>query len=368
MHTIGAGGGSLAALDAAGMLAVGPHSAGADPGPICYGRGGRRPTITDANLVLGRLPEDRLLAVERPVAKAEVAAIIETDIGRPLGLDAAAAAAAILRIGNDRMAGAIRMVSLSRGEDPRDFALFAFGGAGPLHACALAAELGIPKVLIPPRPGITNAIGCAVSDARYDFVQTVNRPLGDTDMAEVGKLLRGQIALGRARLDAEGLTAELESLEVRHSADMQFRGQTHILTVSLPGAELSRERLQGLFEAAYFERFAVRLPEIGTLLVNLNTTVIGRRRSVNPGALLVKKSPPTDPSAALLETRPVWFAGGWRDTPVYDRAGLAPGAAFAGPAVVQQLDTTSVIEPDNRVSVDGNGNLLIEVPSAWEGE
>ena len=155
VHTIGAGGGSIASVDAAGMLRVGPESAGARPGPICYGRGGAEPTITDANLVLGRLNPDKLLGVDHPVTLDQVRAAILDKVGKRLGLDSEAAVAAILRIANDRMAGAIRLVSLSRGHDPRDFALFAFGGAGPLHATALARELSIPTVLVPARPGIT---------------------------------------------------------------------------------------------------------------------------------------------------------------------------------------------------------------------
>jgi N-methylhydantoinase A len=177
VHTIGAGGGSIASVDASGMLRVGPESAGATPGPICYARGGTRPTITDANVVLGRLDPDRLLAVDHGVSLATIEAALVQQVGAPLGLDATAAALAIVRVANDRMAGAIRMVSLARGHDPRDFALFAFGGAGPLHAAALARELGIPKVLIPARPGLTNALGCLVADLRHDFVATVNQPL-----------------------------------------------------------------------------------------------------------------------------------------------------------------------------------------------
>ena len=181
VHTIGAGGGSLASVDASGMLRVGPQSAGATPGPMCYGRGGTRITITDANLVLGRLDPARLLSVANAVDMEMLHGALHTQIGAPLALDSRAAAAAVLRVANDRMAGAVRMVSLSRGHDPRDFALFAFGGAGPLHAVALARELGIPKVLIPARPGLTNALGCVVADLRHDFVATINQPLPALD-------------------------------------------------------------------------------------------------------------------------------------------------------------------------------------------
>jgi len=231
VHTIGAGGGSIAFINEAGMLQVGPESAGARPGPICYGRGGTRPTITDANLVLGRLDPDGLLSVDSKVSLDDVKRAIAEEVGKPLGLGVDDAAAAILRIANDKMAGAIRMVSLSRGHDPRDFALFAFGGAGPLHAAALARELGIPKLLIPARPGITNALGCVVADLRHDYVKTVNKPLSSLPDGLVQQVLDEQIAEGKATLERDGVT--VDDIQVLHTADMQFQGQSHLLTVAI---------------------------------------------------------------------------------------------------------------------------------------
>ena len=360
VHTIGAGGGSIAFINAAGMLQVGPESAGASPGPICYGRGGTRPTITDANLVLGRLNPDGLLAVERRVPVDEVRQAIAEQVGRPLGLDADAAAAAILRIANDRMAGAIRMVSLAKGHDPRDFALFAFGGAGPLHAAALARELAIPQVLVPARPGITNALGCVVADLRHDYVNTVNRPVPALDMAQVQAILDSQIAEGRATLAREGVA--VEGITLRHSADMQFQGQSHILTVPLAGTAFTRETLQQAFEDAYWRRFEVALPEIRAVLVNLHTAVIGRRPTVDLAALAAGQ-PASDLAGARSGIRRVWFEGGFRDTPVYRRETLPRGVAFDGPAVIEQMDCTIVIEPGNRVSMDRLGNLVVAVGS-----
>ena len=250
VHTIGAGGGSIASVDSAGMLRVGPESAGARPGPICYGRGGTEPTITDANLILGRLNPDRLLGVDHPVTLDHVRGLIEEKVGKPLGLDADAAAAAILRIANDRMAGAIRLVSLSRGHDPRDFALFAFGGAGPLHATALARELAIPTVLVPARPGITNALGCVVADLRHDYVRTVNKPLSAIDDATIAGIYAEQAALGNATIQKEGVAVR----ELRRvlSADMQFQGQSHILSVGVERADIGVEGLRRAFAAAYW--------------------------------------------------------------------------------------------------------------------
>src|SRR6185295_6334922 len=275
VHTIGAGGGSIASVDDAGMLRVGPESAGARPGPICYGRGGTEPTITDANLVLGRLNPERLLGVKGAADVAAIREILAAKLGAPLGLDAVEVAAAIVRIANDRMAGAIRIVSLARGHDPRDFVLFPFGGAGPLHAAALARELGIPKLLIPARPGITNALGCVVADLRHDYVNTVNRPVQALDPAQIREIIESQVAKGRAMLEREGVA--IDGVRLLHSADMQFQGQSHMLTVSLPGPEVTRDQIQTLFDKAYWDRFGVELPEIRAVLDNLHTAVIGLR-------------------------------------------------------------------------------------------
>lgn len=359
VHTIGAGGGSIAFINEAGMLQVGPESAGARPGPICYGRGGTRPTITDANLVLGRLNPDGLLAVDSKVSLQDVKDAIDRDVGRPLGLKTDEAAAAILRIANDKMAGAIRMVSLSRGHDPRDFALFAFGGAGPLHSAALARELGIPKLLIPARPGITNALGCVVADLRHDYVKTVNKPLSVLEEGLVEKVLAEQVADGRATLERDGV--EVEEVLVLHTADMQFQGQSHLLTVAVTDAKIGREALQKAFEEAYWQRFEVELPEIRAVLVNLHTAVIGRRPRLSLDRLLAAE-PAKDVAGAKKGSRSVWYeAGGWQDTPVYDRERLPRNVSFAGPAILEQLDTTVVIEPGNQVNVDKLGNLIVSV-------
>jgi N-methylhydantoinase A len=273
VHTVGAGGGSIARVDDAGLLQVGPESAGASPGPICYGRGGTEPTISDANLMLGRLNPKKLLSVANAASVETIGAIFAEKLGRRLGVGAVEAAGAVLTIANMKMAGAIRMVSIARGNDPRDFALFAFGGAGPLHAAALARELGIPRVIIPARPGITNALGCVVADLRHDFVRTVNQPVAGLDESAMQAILAAQADDGRALIDAE--VVKPQSVQILHSADMQFVGQTHLLNVPLPSATVDRATLQDLFETAYFARFKVELPEIRANLVNLNTSVIG---------------------------------------------------------------------------------------------
>ena len=362
VHTIGAGGGSIASVDAAGMLRVGPESAGASPGPICYGRGGTRPTITDANLALGRLDPARLLGVENAVSMAEVHAALLAHVGTPLGLDATRSAAAIVRVANDRMAGAIRMVSLSRGHDPRDFALFAFGGAGPLHAAALAKELGIPKLLIPARPGLTNALGCVVADLRHDFVATVNQPLEVLADGRVAAVFAAQVEAGRALVAQENVV--VQEIVTLHRADMQFQGQSHVLSVPVGSAAITLAELRGAFEAAYWQRFGVSLDEIRPVLVNLHTAVVGKRKAVSLAAIAAAR-PKATLAAAMRTTRPVWFvAGGWVETPVYVREHLPAGACFDGPAIVEQLDCTTVIEPGDQVAIDAIGNLIVTLQPA----
>ncbi len=357
VRTVGAGGGSIARINAAGLLTVGPDSAGSEPGPICYGRGGRAVTITDANLVLGRLDPGKLLAVKNPVTVEHVRALVDETLARPLGIGVEAAAAAVLRLGNTHMAGAIRMVSLSRGHDPRDFALFAFGGAGPLHAVALARELGLAEVLVPARPGLTNALGCLVADLRQDFVQTLNVPLDSADMDEVARILAAQTEQGLAINGEE--QAEIIETVVMHGADMQFRGQTHLIRVALPDRNVSREALQALFEAAYFQRFQVELPEIRAVLVNLVTSVIGKRRTLPLASLIDPAGRKGSAEAAIVSRRPLFADGAWHDVPVYQREMLPLGAVFAGPAVVQQVDATTIIEPGWTSRVDEIGNLRI---------
>ncbi len=358
VHTIGAGGGSIAFVNEAGMLQVGPESAGAEPGPICYGRGGARPTITDANLLLGRLDPAGLLSVADEAPMEAVRKAVTRDICQPLGLDLEQAAAAILAIGNDRMAGAIRMVTLARGHDPREFTLFAFGGAGPMHATALARELSIPRVLVPARPGITNAIGCITADLRHDYVNTLNRPLAALDIADARSVLTNQIDEGRAAIARDGVA--VSAVDCLHFAEMQFEGQTHLLTVAVRGPEVTVAELQSAFKAAYFDRFHVELPEIRAVLVSLHTAVIGRR----PGAPLEALAGANGEASldrAKRWTRRVWFAGEALETPIYRRHLLPRDVSLDGPAIIEQLDCTTVVEPGNRVTMDRLGNLIIGV-------
>ena len=285
------------------------------------------------------------------------AALIEDKVGKPLGLDADAAAAAILRIANDRMAGAMRMVSLSRGHDPRDFALFAFGGAGPLHATALARELGIPTVLVPARPGITNALGCVVADLRHDYVRTVNKPLSAVDDADVAGSMPGRRSRARRRSATKACRCASCARSTAPTCSSRARATSFGCGRA---ADLGVAGLHKAFAAAYWRRFGIELAEIPPVLVNLHTAVIGARPEISLAALAATERAPTLKVAQAGERR-VWFSDGWHQTPIYARDRLPKDAVFQGPAILEQLDCTTVIEPSDTVRQDALGNLLIAV-------
>jgi len=356
IHTIGAGGGSIARVDSAGLLRVGPESAGAQPGPVCYGRGGSQPTVTDANLVLGHIDVAGFAGVaEHSDGRQQAAAAIDESVGRPLGLDTVDAAAAILAISSNQLASAIRLVSIEKGHDPRDFALFAFGGAGPLHAVGLARELGIPRVLVPRFPGITSALGCLISDLRHDYVETLWRPLAAVDPESADQIFRKHAEQGRQTITDEGVPTE--SIDIIHEADLMYQGQSHVFRVRVQSPGFSEQDVAAAFAERYRERFDIVLEDMTPVLASLRTTVIGRRPD------LVLKRLAKDGQS--LETGPVsrrsvYFAGEWIDTPVYVRDTLVPQTSLNGPAVVQQADTTCLIDPEARATVDADDNLIIE--------
>jgi N-methylhydantoinase A len=357
IHTIGAGGGSIARITRAGLLQVGPKSAGARPGPIAYGRGGVAVTVTDANLVLGRLNPDRLTGVAGAAPMARIAAAIEEQIGAPLGLDSIDAAAAVLAVTTNQLAHAIRLVSVEKGHDPRDFALFAFGGAGPLHAVEIARELGIPTVLVPRFPGITSGLGCVLAPVRHDFVQSVGQPLADTAPAQIDGRFADQAAAGRRLLDQDGVP--LVEVELHHEVDLLFRGQSHVFRVPVTVPDFDPGTVRADFLERYKARFDIELPEMTAMLVNLRTTVVGRRAPFDLAIFAPASDGSQTPQAR--DTRRVRFNGGWHNTAIFDRASLGKGSMIAGPAIVEQPDTTVVIDPGATANVDGLGNLVITV-------
>lgn len=359
IHTIGAGGGSIARIDEAGLLKVGPASAGATPGPIAYGRGGTRPTVTDANVMLGRLSSERLLAVNAAIDRDRIEAAFRDEIGAPLGLAPTQAAAAVLRIVNDAMAGAIRAVSVQRGLDPREFAIFAFGGAGPLHGVALARELGVPKVIVPYVPGITCALGCIVADVRHDFVQTVSRAVADLSEQEIAEILARHRRAGEDTLRRDEVP--VERTEVHHFADMQYEGQTYTVRVPLDPAALDVANLRDRLAKAYQDRFGITLTQFRPKLTNLRTTVIGIRPSLDLKRIVAATQRQARAEDAVIGHRDVWFDDNWVNTPIYDRTKLPIGTRIAGPGIFNQMDTTTVVEPNTDIMVDDFGNLIIEV-------
>ncbi len=360
VRTVGAGGGSVARVNPAGLLEVGPESAGADPGPICYGKGGTRPTISDANMLLGRLNTEKLNAVAGGISMDDIAAVFQRDLGGPLGVDAIRAAEAVIRMANAKMAGAIRMVSLSLGADPRDFALFAFGGAGPLHAAALARELGVPRVLIPARPGITNALGCAVADLRHDFVQTINQPLDDLDIAAIHAAFAEQVAAGQAALDRENIA--VREVQTDFSVDMQFLGQSHVVRVPVADGAPTTDDLRARFEKVYWNRFKVALPQIRARIVNVNCSVIGVCDPVDLNLLIDAAG--RQSQATPTGSRTVIFDGHAHDTPIYWRDHLPEDVTLEGPALIEQLDCTILIPPGDSVTGGVDGNLTVQIGAA----
>jgi N-methylhydantoinase A len=358
IHTIGAGGGSIAWVDRGGVLQVGPESAGAEPGPAAYGRGGDQPTVTDANAVLGRLDPQAQLGTEEGfhinVAAAESA--IRKRISEPLGLSVTDAALGILRVANVKMAGAIRRVSVDRGHDPRRFALVGFGGAGPAHIVELAAEIGSTRVLIPPQPGITSALGCLLADVRHDFVHAVNTDVDTITAEQVRDVFAAQREQGVRILRQDQFPAE--RIKVYHFADMAYTKQLHNLLVPLSDASerWTGNHLTEAFLECYQETYGGLLRRGNMKLVNLRTVVVGKREMVR-----FSSEPAVEHHEPLR--RQVTFVEGTFETPVVSRAALKPGQRWDGPVIVEQQDTTTVVPPSAVVEVHPTGSLVVEVQS-----
>ena len=361
MTTIGAGGGSIATVDAGGLLQVGPESAGSRPGPVCYGQGGTRPTLTDANVVLGRINAER--PIGGALTRLDVAAARQAllnHVGTPLGLGAEQSAEAVVRVANARMAGAIRLVSIERGHDPQRFAAVPFGGGGALHVGALILDVGMKAALVPRYPGVTSALGCIIADIRHDQVQTVNLDLAGIDAAALDRRLVAEAMAAQAVVAASGLA--MTRTDTVFEADMHYAGQTHTVAVPLPlsmhdgTTGVTEALIRTAFERAYNAQFGRVLPGLGVRLVNVRTAAIGRRPAFDLAALA--PGPNTTLAHAARGTRPVWF-GTWQDASVHDRLALPVGATIPGPAILEQPDATTVIDPGLIARVDRLGNLVV---------
>ena len=362
---VGSGGGSIAWIDAAGGLKVGPISSGAEPGPVCYGRGGSQPTVTDANLVLGLLGEDSFLGGEMRLDRAAAVAAVQKHVAEPLEMSIEQAAVAILRIANAHMALALRAVSVERGRDPRDFCLVASGGAGPLHGCTLARELKIPTVIVPRLPGQFSAWGMLTCDLRQDYVQTLVRDYGGVSPAEIKSALAKLINDGLAAL-GRGEQAKLTADAVDCRLDLRYRGQEYTVTVPLSGTSFSAEDhapVAGRFHELHRLLYGHSAPEEALELVSVRVTV---HRDIEKSRSFIADSTAWFEgrgSAAAYARRRVYMTErhGFMDAPVYRRAQLAPGTKIDGPAIIEEPASTTVVLPNDQVEVVPSGELVIRI-------
>jgi N-methylhydantoinase A len=374
INAIGAGGGSIAWIDDGGALRVGPHSAEAVPGPACYGRGGTEPTVTDANLVLGRFGADTRLGGELPLDPEAAARAIRERIAGPLGLDLTAAAAGILRVANANMTRGIRVVSVERGHDPRGLTLVPFGGAGPMHGSPLARELAIPRLLVPPTPGILCALGMLVADLRHDLVRTHLATHAGLS-AEAGcAVFEPMLEEARRLLAADRVPEDRQRIEMR--VDMRYIGQSYELPITIPSpgsgrgsgwglAEADWAALAPAFHAEHRRRFGHSDPAAPVEVVSFAVTATGLIDTPElPRPAAGGKGPPDE---ARRGTRRVYFetsapgGGEWLDCPVWRREALLAGNEIAGPAIIEEVSATTVLYPGDHARVDAVGSLIVEL-------
>jgi N-methylhydantoinase A len=356
---VGTGGGSIARVEEGG-LRVGPQSAGAAPGPACYGLGGTEPTVTDANLVLGRLGADRFLGGEMKLDVEAARRALDERVAKPLRMNATAAADGILRIAATAMSYAVKGVTTERGLDVGDFALVAYGGAGPLHAVEVAREIGIRTVIVPPAPGVFSAFGMLFSDLRYDFVRTWFTRLEDAPFDRIERVYRELEAQGRAAI--AGASVKPQKIIVKRAADMRYVGQEHAVTVDLPMnvfARADRAAIKRHFDTMHLRRYGTSAPDERAEIVSLRSTVTGTMRKPPLGTIGRGKRAPG--RAAFSGKRPVFFDGKFRPTPTYRRAALLAGNRISGPALIEEYASTTVLLPGDRLVVDAWGNLVITV-------
>ena len=356
IHTIGAGGGSIATVTEHGAIRVGPESAGADPGPACYGRGGDRPTVSDANLLLGRIPP-HLLDGEVALDPDAAARAVQEHVAGPLGIDLLAAARGIVDLVDSNMTGALKVMSVERGLDPRDFALAAFGGAGPVHGAGLMRSLGAGRLMVPRYPGILCAIGLLTTDLRYDFAVTRLQRAGSFDAAATEAVFAGLLADAKARLDRDGVPEGQRRYS--RAADMRYEKQGVELTVPLPDAPVDAatlDRLTAEFHALHERLYTFADPDAPVEIVNLRVEAVGLTGRITLPEIAEAPSPRPEPAGE----RPASLAPGpLVPTPVYRREALLAGHVIEGPAIVDQLDSTTVILPGQRAETDRFGNLLV---------
>jgi len=354
IHTIGAGGGSIARVDEGGLLRVGPQSAGAAPGPACYGRGGTEPTVTDADLVLGFIDESTFLGGEMRLDRDAATAAIESRLAGPLGLGAVEAAAGVYDVVNVAMATGVREVSVRRGLDPRDFPLVVAGGAGPVHAAAIAGELEIPMLLVPRESSIFCAAGMLMSDFKHDFVRAYKATIDGADMGRIAELLAEMEEQGRGILAGEKV--EPDRIQVTASLDLRYVGQWHELTLAV--AELEPERIAAAFHAQHDHLFGYSTDEMPVEVLACRVTTTGITPKPEHVAAFEAGA---GTEAAKMGERSVWSPPARRlvETPVFDGHALGAGAALTGPAIVELANTTIVVLDGFELLVDGYGSFVL---------
>jgi N-methylhydantoinase A len=359
MIEIGTGGGSIARVDSLGLLKVGPDSAGAEPGPVCYGHGGTAPTVTDADLVLGYLDPGYFLGGRMVLDLAAARRAIEERIAGPLGLAVEAAAWGIHQVANENMANAARVHALERGKDPHRFPVFAFGGAGPVHGYRLAEALGAPALIAPFGAGVMSTVGFLAAPLAFDFVRSFPGRLEDLDWARANALLAEMQAEGQALLEGSGVA--VDTIVHRREADMRYVGQGHEIRVPLPAGELGAgdaDAIVAEFERVYRELYGRLGPPVPVEVINWRVMSSGPAPALR---LQTPAGPSGEAAAALKGRRAAYFPelGGYHDTPVYDRYALAPGARFDGPAIVEERESTVIVGPRGACRVDQQRNLVI---------
>ena len=359
IHTIGAGGGSIARVDAAGMLKVGPESSGAMPGPVCYGRGGTQPTVTDAHAALGRIDPANFLGGEMKLDVEAARHAIEERIARPLGLTVEEAAQGILDIADAAMARGVRVVSVNKGHDPRDFALMPFGGAGAMHALTVGALVEVGRVVVPQRAGIFSAVGLASSDVKYDFIRIVEQPLDAMPVEEFRAIYEPLDRQAVERLNDKMPAGA--SIDLIRTAQLRYMRQDNKVEIELPSGDITAEvlgRLAADFHEAHRFQFGHNNPEGRIELVSLSLEAFGRMGHARSEPIGVDPDPF---QATARSTRQVYFKEtGWADVRVYDRRTLQPGASLAGPAVIEEREATIIVTPNVSGRIDAGGNIILE--------
>ena len=360
MTTIGAGGGSIAHIDETGLLEIGPESAGSDPGPACYGLGNTRPTVTDANLVLGRIDATNPIGgKQKSLDKQAAIAAIETNIAKPLGLDVYDAAEAIIKVANAKMGGAIRLISIERGYDPKLFAMMPFGGGGALHTGALMLDIGLGASVVPRYPGVNSALGCVMSDLRHDEVRTMNVLLDGLDCAELAQMIK-EISLSSTKR-VQNTKAKLASIDRIIELDMLYMGQSHSVAVPIleDPDKLTIASIGAAFDRAYAKAYSRPLTGIPIRILNLRLSMVGVRPAIDL-QILAKGARADSVASCLISEQPIYADGAWHNGQIIDRLRLPERAEIHGPALLVQPDATIYLDPFISATVDSFGNIIMK--------